>query len=78
MTEPTEPLIEQLLRAAYDHGVEEGSEVEAGDLQEMVRAAWALLTHEQPEAFFQRPEIVNLMDIVEYQDIDTTVNGGPE
>jgi hypothetical protein len=44
MPEPTEPLIEQLLQAAYDHGTDQGCDVGAGDLQEMVRAAWALLT----------------------------------
>ena len=77
MTEPTEPLVERLLQAAYDHGTEEGCDTEASDLQEMLRAAWALLTPDQQEAFFERPEIVALMDIFEYQEIDTTVNGGP-
>jgi hypothetical protein len=75
MTEPTEPLIEQLLQAAYDHGVEEGCETEAGDLQEMLRAAWALLTREQQQAFFRRPEIIDLMATPEYEDIDATVIG---
>ena len=28
MTDPTEPLVEQLLQAAYDHGTEEGPDVE--------------------------------------------------
>jgi hypothetical protein len=77
MPEPGEPLIEQLLQAAYDHGTEEGCDTEAGDLQEMLRAAWALLTSEQQGAFFQRPEIVQLMETPEYEDIDTTQNGGP-
>jgi hypothetical protein len=77
MPEPEQPLIERLLQAAYDHGTEEGSDMEAGDLQEMLRAAWAIFTPDQQEAFFRRPEITALMEIFEYQDIDTTVNGGP-
>src|SRR5439155_21607507 len=67
MPEPPEPLIERLLQAAYDHGTEEGADMEAGDLQEMLRAAWALLTREQQEAFFQRPEITAFMEIPEYE-----------
>jgi hypothetical protein len=72
-----EPLFERLLQAAYDYGTKEGTDMEAGDLQELLRAAWALLTPEQKQAFFRRPEITALMDIFEYQDIDTTVYGGP-
>jgi hypothetical protein len=72
MIDHNDPLVEQLLQAAYDHGMEEGSETEAGDLQEMLRAAGALLTPEQQQAFFQRPEITDLMEIYEYEDIDTT------
>lgn len=78
MTDPTQPLIEQLLQAACDHGTEEGSEAEAGDLQEMLRGAWALLKPEQRGAFFQRPDIMSLMEVLEYQDIDTTVAGGAQ
>ena len=77
MIDPTQPLIEQRLQAAYDHGTEEGSDVEAGDLQEMLRAAWALLMPEQRAAFFQRPEITTLMKMPEYSGIATTVAGGP-
>ena len=51
-------------------------DVEAGDLLEMIRAAWALLTPDQQVAFFQRPEITDLLEIPEYEDIDTTVAGG--
>jgi hypothetical protein len=77
MTEPPVLLIEQLLQAAYDHVTDEGCYMEADDLQEMLRAAWALLTPEQQEAFFERPEIVALLETPEYEDIDTTRNGGP-
>jgi hypothetical protein len=77
MPEPEKPLIERLLQAAYDHGTEAGVDAEAGDLQEMLRAAWALFTPEQQEAFFERPEIVDLMETPEYEDIDTAQNGGP-
>lgn len=71
MIDPTEPLIEQLLQAAYDHGAEVGTDMEDGDLQEMLRAAWELLTPEQRMAFFRRPEIKALMEIPEYEEIDT-------
>ena len=74
MTEKT--VIEQLIQAAFEHGTEEGLDVEAGDLQEMLRAAWALLTPDQQVAFFQRPEITTLMETPEYEDIDTTMAGG--
>ena len=75
MIDRTEPLIEQLLQAACDHGTDQGSDVEAGDLQEMLRAAWALLTPEQRQEFFERPEITTLMETPEYGDIDTTRPG---
>ena len=78
MIDRTDPLIEQLLQAAYDHGTEEGSETEAGDLQEMLRAAWALLTPGQQAEFFRRPEVEDLLEVPEYHDIDATAAGGPE
>jgi hypothetical protein len=77
MPEPEESVIKRLLQAAHDHGTEEGCDSEAGDLQEMLRAAWAIFTPEQQGAFFERPEIIDLMETPEYEDIDTTVNGGP-
>jgi hypothetical protein len=39
MANPTEALLQQLLQAALDHGLEEGSDIEARDLHEMLRAA---------------------------------------
>jgi hypothetical protein len=51
--------------------------VEAGDLQVMLRAAWALLAPEKQQAFFQRPEITDLMEIIEYEGLDVTKTGGP-
>jgi hypothetical protein len=75
MIDRTEPLIEKLLQAAYEHGTEESSEMEAGDLQVMLRAAWALLVREQQKAFFERPEVADLIETPEYQNIDTTVDG---
>jgi hypothetical protein len=53
--------------AAYDHGTDQGSDVEAGDLQEMLRAAWALLSTGQRVAFFQRPEITTPKKIPEFE-----------
>ena len=49
-----------------------GGLVEAGDLQEMLRATWALLTPEQRAGFFRRPEITALLETPEYHAIDTT------
>jgi hypothetical protein len=43
----------------------------------MLRAAWALLTPEQRQEFFQRPEITTLMEAPEYWGIDQTETGGP-
>ena len=60
MIDHSEPLIELLFQAAFEHGAEEGSDVEAGDLQEMLRATWSLLTPEQRQGFFIRPEITAL------------------
>jgi hypothetical protein len=67
MTNPTQPLIEQLLQAACNNGKEEGSDVEAGDLQEMLRATWAFLSTEQRVAFFRRPEITTPKKIPEFE-----------
>jgi hypothetical protein len=54
MIDPTELLVERLFLAAYDHGTDEGSEAEAGELHEMLRA------------FFGRPEITTLKKIPEF------------
>jgi hypothetical protein len=80
MTDHTEPLIEQLLQAAYDHGVEEGSDVAAGDFQEILRAARALLSTEQRAAFFEQPEIRALKRIPGFEHFrqDRGVAGGPQ
>jgi hypothetical protein len=67
MTDPTDLLIERLLRAAHDQGVEEGPDVEADDLQEMLRAARALLSTELCVAFFRRPEITTPRKIPEFE-----------
>jgi hypothetical protein len=76
MTNPTQPLIEKVLQAALDHGKEEGSEVEAGDLQEMLRATWSLLTVEQHSSSGRRPrrgrKYLNLSIF------DKIVAGGPQ
>jgi len=55
MIDPTELSVEPLLQAALDHGLEEGSDIEARDLQEMLQATWALLSVEQRFSSNRRP-----------------------
>jgi hypothetical protein len=53
-TDRNDPLIEQLLRRTFDRGTDQGPDVEAGDLQEMLRATWVLLTVEQRCSSYRR------------------------
>jgi hypothetical protein len=48
--------IERLLEAAEQHGRDEGYEVWVGDLEQLLRAAWAQLSDAQREAALASPE----------------------
>jgi hypothetical protein len=56
MTDDTDPLIEKLVQAAHDDDTDRVPDVEAGDLQGMLRFARALLSIEQRSSNVQRPQ----------------------
>jgi hypothetical protein len=47
--EPAVETAEDLIKAAKQHGLQSEPEHEVGDLQEMVRASWRLMTNNQRE-----------------------------
>jgi hypothetical protein len=49
--------VEHLLSVAQQHGEDSGTDYEVGDLQEFLRAAWALLSEQQKAAFFASPAV---------------------
>jgi hypothetical protein len=54
--------LEQVLAAAERHGKDEGYESWVGDLEELLRAVWPLLTGAQKRAAFASPEGADLLD----------------
>lgn len=76
-TEPTKseddessdrPALEVLFDAADAHAVAAGEpDHVVGDLQEILRAAWRIMTPRQRAVLFKRPELVNLAELPEYE-----------
>ncbi len=52
----------QVLEAAERHGEDEGYESWVGDLEELLKAVWSLLSAEQKQAVFASPEGRELLD----------------
>jgi hypothetical protein len=64
------PLWRQLTRAAAEHAANSGdADYEIGDLHILFEAAFGLLSPAQRRRFFRLPEIVELLDIVEYRSL---------
>jgi hypothetical protein len=62
------PDLEELFRAADAHAAEAGDgDYAVGDLQEILRAAWRILTPAQRSALFAEPELVELAELPEYE-----------
>ncbi len=61
------PGLEELFRAADAHAAGAGdADYAVGDLQEILRAAWRILTPEQRIDLFAQPELAELGDLPEY------------
>jgi hypothetical protein len=61
------PGLEELFRAADAHAATAGDPDHAvGDLQEILRAAWRVLTPKQRAELFAQPELVALAELPEY------------
>jgi hypothetical protein len=59
---------EQLLSCAEGHGVAEGYEMWVGDLEDFLRAAFAVFTPEQLHRFWDDPRVKGTVQvIVEYK-----------
>lgn len=53
--------IELVICAACAHGEESELDMEVGDLQSVLYAAWRIMTPEQQEKLLQSPEVVEVM-----------------
>jgi hypothetical protein len=54
--------IETFIAAAQKHGEDSEPDHEVGDLQDMLRAAWSIMTPEQRRTFATTEEVDNVMD----------------
>lgn len=52
--------IEDLIHAARQHGLEDDPDHEVGDLQDILRAAWEIMTPDQRTALMQSGLALNL------------------
>lgn len=66
--ERTVPDLEELFRAADAHAAEAGElDYAVGDLQEILRAVWRILTPAQRTALWAEPELEELSELPEYE-----------
>ena len=59
--EPSDPRIERVLNAAQQHGENDEPDHEVGDLQDVLRAAWSLMTLEQRNQLMAAAETVDVL-----------------
>lgn len=55
--------LEDYLNAARQHGTDEDPDHEVGDLQDLLRAAWGLMSPEQRSALMQTDPVLNLAEL---------------
>ncbi|WP_143694518.1 hypothetical protein [Variovorax sp. JS1663] len=60
-TTPNDPRIQRVLNAAQQHGENDDPDHEVGDLQDVLRAAWSLLTLEQRNQVMAAAETVEVL-----------------
>ncbi|CAN7783441.1 hypothetical protein LJR175_008322 [Variovorax sp. LjRoot175] len=60
-TEPKDPRVERILNAAEQHGQNSEPDHEVGDLQDVLRAAWSLMSTEQRDQLMAAAETVNVL-----------------
>lgn len=62
------PEIEALFAAADAHAAAAGDpDYAVGDLQQILRATWRIMTPRQRAAVFKAPELTNLAELSEYE-----------
>lgn len=59
--EPKDPRVERILKAAEQHGQNSEPDHEVGDLQDVLRAAWSLMSTEQRNQLMAAAETVNVL-----------------
>lgn len=59
--EPNDPRVERILNAAQQHGENSEFDHEVGDLQDVLRAAWSLMSTEQRNQLMSAAETVNVL-----------------
>lgn len=57
--------LERILCAAQKHGLAVDPEMEAGDLQQLARDLWNLLTDEQRKQFLDQGSVIDWRDFLE-------------
>jgi hypothetical protein len=55
--------LEDYLTAARQHGADEDPDHEVGDLQDLLRAAWSLMSPEQRSALMRSDPVLNLVEL---------------
>lgn len=56
-----EPDVDTLIEAAERHGKDSEPDHEVGDLQQLLRAAWGLMTPDQRQALLVSPEAEDVL-----------------
>jgi hypothetical protein len=55
--------LEDFLGAARQHGADEDPDHEVGDLQDLLRAAWNLMSPDQRTALMRSDPVLNLVEV---------------
>lgn len=60
-TERRDPRIERVIRAAEQHGTNSEPDHEVGDLQDLLRSAWSLMSPDQRDQLMAAAETLNVL-----------------
>lgn len=69
-----EPVIEMLLDIARQHGEDSEPDHEVGDLQDLLRPMWKMLTSRQRQQFLRIPEVQQVVSGAGMVDLATTMD----
>jgi len=70
----TSNTVEILIGHAQTHGDDSGNDHEIGDLQDMLRAAWSLMTPEQHRQMLRHPDVSNVVESATFEPLLTSID----
>lgn len=70
----TSSLVETLIGHAKTHGEDSEPDHEVGDLQDMLRAAWSLMTPEQHRQMLCHPDVSNVVESATFEPLLTSID----